>query len=195
METPAGWAGPPGCTPRCCTPCGQGAGWQADPRVKGSGEAGAGLGMWLYLGRRWYRPLCVAGEPLDTAWRVAPQWEEFSPHATLPPRCHLFQEVCPGLPGWAGLLPCSWPSIAGVPSSVSGRPLSLEAGDSVRDLTLYPGLCTGLGVGGRQRRQAGCPRMLVGRGEGENERSCLTALGGHARVERAWASRKLFPPH
>lgn len=37
--------------------------------------------------------------------------------------------------------------------------------------------------------------MLVGRGEGENEGSCLTALGGHAWVERAWASRKLFPPH
>ena len=124
----------------------------------------------LCLGRRWPHPFCVAREPLDKAWRAKRQWEEFLPQALLLPRCHLLQEACPGLPGRVGHVPCSWPSITVSPSSLSGRPLSLEAGDCVQALALCPaGALQGsgswlsmeqmvrepkeVGWGGRERRQ------------------------------------------
>lgn len=54
------------------------------------------------------------------------------------PWYHCLQEAYPGLPGGVGHVHCSWPSIGVSPSSLSGRPLSLEAGDCVRALALCP---------------------------------------------------------
>ena len=158
----------------------------------------------LCLGRRWPHPFCVAREPLDKAWRAKRQWEEFLPQALLLPRCHLLQEACPGLPGRVGHVPCSWPSITVSPSSLSGRPLSLEAGDCVQALALCPaGALQGSGswlsmeqmvrepkeVGwwGRERRQGPALPWRTSSGSHSHGHS---GSGAHAHVGREGTSRK-----